>query len=250
MLLWKNATTTTTLSTQQLSVISVNALRKKYALRRQLFKYNCDGPLSDNSRLSWSHQMQPKALAVFAFSVSFLSRCERWPAALYDEVVGAPMACGCFLAWVCFFLTSGFAIYFFTGTDLVFFSPIPPPCFTSFPLSLIDLSFSIITFICAPTLEVAEIDIDAISANTCIDDTSSVNLSSLVETLFAGRDRMMIEGMILACVCSIEICTVQNVSTARDCRTCRGMMNHRTHTTITMWVQYVILIHSANYVMF
>jgi hypothetical protein len=84
---------------------------------------------------------------------------------------------GCFLAWVCFFLTSGFAIYFFTGTNLVFFSPIPPPCFTSFPLSLIDLSFSIITFICALTLEVAEIDIDAISANTCIDDTSSVNLS-------------------------------------------------------------------------
>ena len=42
------------------------------------------------------HHIRPKALADFAFSDCFLSRRERLPAALYDEVVGAPMACGCF----------------------------------------------------------------------------------------------------------------------------------------------------------
>ena len=35
--------TTITLTTQQLSIISVNVLRKKYALLRQLFNYNCGG---------------------------------------------------------------------------------------------------------------------------------------------------------------------------------------------------------------
>ena len=41
MLPWNKTTTTTTLTTQQLSIMSVNVLRKKYAFLWQLFKYNC-----------------------------------------------------------------------------------------------------------------------------------------------------------------------------------------------------------------
>ena len=42
-----------------------------------------------------NHQLRPRALDSFNFIDCFLSRDERAPAALYDEVVGAPIALGC-----------------------------------------------------------------------------------------------------------------------------------------------------------
>lgn len=207
-----------------------------YALLRQLFKYNnMQGRywmgaltitkylLCDN-HVQISHHIKPNALAFATFSVSFLSRCERLPAALYDDVVGAPMACGCFLAWLCFFLTGGFDIYSFTGTNPILFSPTPSAC--SSPFFVIELSLSIIRLISVDTLSNPEIESDANPANTCIADISAALRSSFVKVRLAGRDPP-INGMVLACGFSVEFrCCIQNVSTTGDCNASRGMSRH------------------------
>ena len=201
-----------------------------YASLRQLFKYNNMQGLhwmgAHDNHAQFSHHIKPKALAFATFSVSFLSRCERMPAALYDDVVGAPMACGCFLAWLCFFLTGGLDIYSFTGANPILFAPTPSACFTSSPFFVIELSLSIITLISVDTLSNPEIDIDANPANTCIDDISAALRSSFVKVCLAGRD-WPIDGMVLACGFSVEFrCCIQNISTTGDCNASRGMSRH------------------------
>ncbi len=161
----------------------------------------------------------PNAFAAFTRSVSFLSLFERALAALCDEVVGAPMACGCFRDWLCFVFTGGLAINSVpdtSSTSSVLLLLMPPPFFGPFSPSFRDSwSLAMIPLTSVMVLLVADIESDASSAAILKVDISEANLCSFVEDFFDWIECVIDRMIVDRSCCLLDSCT-QNEFTDWD----------------------------------
>ena len=158
------------------------------------------------------NQFRPRALDSFAFIVCFLSRDERAPAALYDEVVGAPIAPGCLRAWLCFCCTGGLDMCSIAGTSLNSVSIVFLRCLLCSPCFLFD-SVSIRRPSSARTKAVSVLDGEASSAIKLWLDMIAARLSSAVDICFAGTQTRSLDIAVAnCCSCSFGGC-FQNGST-------------------------------------